>query len=94
MPSNYSAEQWELYTCSMNCNEAAKALNIALDTALKIHIPKLAGIATRQQIAVSIMDDVGEVMSEYSRYGAYDTEPRAFLRSILYKKIGDDINIW
>jgi hypothetical protein len=68
----YTAEDWQLYTASMKCTKAANALNKSLKTLVN-------NGNTRQHVYESMIT----IMSLYSKYGAFDTEPRWVLEDIL-----------
>jgi len=72
-----TAEDWELYTVSMDCTAAAEALTAALKEAI-------ADISE----GLSSVDDVMHrymhpVMDKYDDFGAADTEPRYIAESTL-----------
>jgi hypothetical protein len=68
----FTADQWKLYTASMDCNEAAKELNAALLAQVK------SGL-NREQANVSMHN----VMRKFAAYGAVDSEARWFLQDVL-----------
>jgi len=69
---NWDADMWELYTASMDCSEAAKALNEAFVNAVN------AG-KTRREVEAA----VNEVQMKYREYGANDSEPFWHLEALL-----------
>lgn len=61
---NLSASEWQLYTVSMDCTEAARALNKAASEALSCGDPARAyGIFSLAQ-------------NKWADFGAWDSEPR------------------
>ncbi len=73
-----TGEDWELYTSSMACGRAARALTAALKRALLVVDKAIkAGTGHTDDGLETLMDQhLYPVMSTYSSYGAYDTEPR------------------
>lgn len=73
-----TGEDWQLYTYSMKCGNAARALTAALVKALRIidqHAAK--GYAPTSRGAEKLMGDmIYPVMNKYAEFGACDTEPR------------------
>ncbi len=69
---SFTAEDWQLYTVSRPCEEAAAKLNEALAAAVN------AGMTRRQ-----VEERMDEVMSELARFGAADSEPANLLAEIL-----------
>ena len=67
-----TADQWQLFTASMKCGTAARALNSTFNDLSKRG-------ATRDEF-VTVMD---AVMQKYSNYGACDSEPRWLLEDLL-----------
>jgi hypothetical protein len=66
-----TAEDWELFTTSMNCNTAAAALNLAASKALT---------QGDRNAAWTIFDEAADA---YAQYGASDTEPRNVFADLL-----------
>ncbi len=75
--ANFTADQWQLFTCSMDCAPAASALNKALTAAVN------AG-KTRDQVE----EAMDPVFSRFSKFGAADSEPTHFLRRVLDEIFG------
>lgn len=69
---NLTADQWGLFTHSMDCTEAADALNQVVEDNVNLGLD-------RDEVEV----EVYKIMDTYSDYGASDTEPRVVLTSIL-----------
>jgi len=77
-------KNWELYSSSMKCGQATRALNAAMTLAAK----KLIAGFKRQKLHEDDDEGIGRliaglrdkvlypVMKKYSKYGATDTEPR------------------
>ncbi|CAB4195237.1 hypothetical protein UFOVP1298_5 [uncultured Caudovirales phage] len=61
---NLTAQQWQLYTATQDCEEVAEKLNRLV--AVAINMSPTRGIAARE---------VGRVLSAYANYGASDSEP-------------------
>ena len=77
-------EYWELYTSSMKCGRAERALNAALARAAKKMTSEFRKRKLRAgddesigRLIAELRDKIMEpVMGKYSEYGASDTEPR------------------
>ena len=68
-----TAEDWQLYTSSMNCDEAARILNSTLRAAVN------AGGATR----ATVQKAMDCSMHSLANYGASNSKPRWLLFDIL-----------
>ena len=68
----FTADQWQLYTASMDCSKAAEALNLQLQKAVN------SGMDRER-----VRDHMDVVMSRLSGYGAADTEPEVTLLKAL-----------
>lgn len=66
-----TADDWQLYTTSMDCSTAAGALNNAFEFWFNIG-------ATREKL----VKEVYEVMKIWSEYGAADSEPMYVLEKL------------
>ena len=75
---NLTGEQWGLYAASMNCAEAARALNRAFESAVN------SGLCYGD-----VQNKVDIVRREYRKFGANDTEPREVLAELLEAVFGD-----
>lgn len=75
---NYSADKWQLYTASMNCDEAAQELNKAFTEAVNSGLGKL-----------EVYKSVEAVMRKYDNFGATDSEPRWVLEDLIRKVFGE-----
>lgn len=73
-----TAEQWQLYTYSMKCGNAARALNAAVKRAARTEGTK-----------PGFYREVEKVMCKYSKYGAYDSEPTWVLDEIADEIYGE-----
>lgn len=73
MRINLTAEEWDLYTASMDCSMAADYLNKTLNHALA---------QPSKEDAWSMM---AATMAKFSRFGACDTEPRSVARYYIDK---------
>ncbi len=75
-----SARDWELYTVSQNCGAAAKACTSALRKGVARVKREGKKVRTVEAMAKVIGDafrtTVDPVLSEWSSFGAADTEPR------------------
>ena len=69
----FTADDWQLYTASMDCQPAVDALNEAL---------KLA-VNTDGSTVDSAREYVFGIMRQFAEYGAYDTEPIWVLDDVL-----------
>lgn len=67
-----SADDWDLYTSSMDCSQAAQAINEAIQTAFN-----------RGDSEAEVRRRATAVMQQYADYGAMDTEPRGMLEAVL-----------
>lgn len=76
---NWDANMWELYTVSMNCAEAARALNEAFTNAVNEG-------KSRQEVEKA----VNEVQIKYREYGANDSEPHWHLEALLDATFGKE----
>ena len=72
---NFTPEQWELYTESMDCSPAVEVLNQLLENLVN------EGVHDKK----TVMEKMLQAMSAYSNYGAYDSEPIYFLESVVRK---------
>jgi hypothetical protein len=68
----FTANDWQLYTVSRSCDEAAVKLNEALAAAVN------SGMSRNQVEA-----RMDEVMMELRAFGAADTEPRQLLGDVM-----------
>ena len=68
----FTAQEWELYTVTMECSRVALVLNS--------NLKKLVNAGNSMEIVEKKMH---ELMYRYSSYGAFDTEPRWLLSAIL-----------
>ena len=76
---SFTAEQWQLYTASMPCGSAATTLNIELNQYVNNGFTR-AEVRTRMHVE----------MSRLRKTGAFDTEPRAFLETVLDEIFGPE----
>lgn len=76
---NLTAEQWQLYTRSMKCDNAARSLNARMN--------KLFRTCDTPE---EIQDGMWSVQSMYSSYGAIDTEPSYVIRCIIREVFGEN----
>ena len=67
-----TADQWQLFTASMKCGTAARALNSTFNALSKRG-------ANKDEFRVGME----AVMEQYSDYGASDSEPRWMLEDLL-----------
>lgn len=79
------AQTWQLYSSTMNCDEVAEILNISFNLMARdmYGATKKPGVPFGQQDAIDFAEklkhDMRVVMSLFSRYGAYDSEPDGML---------------
>ena len=73
-----TADDWDLYTGSLDCEPAAKALNV-----------EIAAIINAAPNKDKAYFEGCKVLELYSEFGAGDTEPRYVLRNILAEFFGD-----
>lgn len=83
-----TANEWQLYTCSMPCGLAAHNLTNAVRRELEREIPRrlAAGMGLKDAITASVKHlfyNKDSVFDRYAKYGACDTEPRCVLFDIL-----------
>lgn len=76
---NWDADMWELYTVSMDCTEAAEALNKAFVDSVN------AGL-DRMHVEMA----VNKVQQQYRKFGANDSEPEWHLQDLLDATFGKD----
>ena len=69
-----TAEQWDLFTNSMDCTEAANALNETFKAAFN---------SGRDAMEIRTIMEI--IQSNYSNYGAYDTEPTQVIEALIRK---------
>lgn len=67
-----TAEDWELYTASMDCGGAANAINQVIEASFNSGKSK-----------AEVMKAVLSMMKVYSKFGALDSEPLRKLDSLL-----------
>lgn len=70
--AEFSADQWELYTSSMDCREVADKLNRMLTELLNGNIP-------RHEVEKNML----VYMDRFAEYGAADSEPMRLLERVL-----------
>jgi hypothetical protein len=71
-----TGNDWELYTCSMKCERAAKALTAALKRAIR-------ACGEGKTTYEAMKEHFDPVARKYSAYGAQDTEPMVKAEMIL-----------
>lgn len=71
-----TADDWELYTCDMDCAEAASALTKALEEAVR-------ACAAGKKAHQAMTDHFCPVARAYADWGACDTEPLGHAETIL-----------
>ena len=71
-----TADDWQLFTASMDCTQAAAALNLAAQKALNTGSPNRAWAIFR------------EAQDEWMEYGAADTEPRNVFQDLMEEFYG------
>lgn len=76
--ANFTADQWELYTESMNCSAAVYTLNEYLE-----HL-----VNEGDYDKTTVLNKMMEKMSQLSSYGASDSEPIYFLETVLREIYG------
>lgn len=73
-----TAEDWQLYTASMDCDEAAEGLNVAASMALSCGDPKRA------------VEIFRKARNEWAEWGAYDSEPGHEWADLFTEAFGED----
>jgi len=73
-----TAKDWQLYTASMDCGDAADALNDAATKALSCGDPKEAYEIFRK------------ARNEWAEWGAYDSEPGHEFGDLFIEAFGQD----
>ena len=76
---NLTADDWQLFTASMDCTEAARALNIAASEGLSL------------PTAIEAFGHWEVVSDLWARYGASDTEPRCVMRDLIMQVFGEEV---
>lgn len=71
-----TADDWELYTCSMKCGAAARSLTAALKRAI-------AACASGKSTYEAMEEHFNSVASKFAEYGAQDSEPMHMAERIL-----------
>jgi hypothetical protein len=72
-----TADDWDLYTGSRDCEPAAKALNV-----------EIAAIINAASDRDQAYNKACNVLEDYAEFGANDTEPRYVLRHVLAEFFG------
>lgn len=75
----FTADQWQLYTSSMDCGNAADILNLTLN----YHV-------NQGHDRKTVESEMYKVMNQYSKYGATDSEPIWFLQDVLDRIYGEE----
>ena len=75
---NLTADQWQLFTVSMNCTQAAKALNRAASEGLSL--PTASEAFAHWEIT----------SDRWANYGAADSEPRWVMRDLIAQVFGEE----
>tara|TARA_Y100000310_G_scaffold16010_1_gene16067 strand:+ start:76 stop:414 length:339 start_codon:yes stop_codon:yes gene_type:complete len=70
-----TGNDWQLYTSSYSCGEAARKLTVALKKAMRFFNKGLGGNQAVPNLLGDAWRIVENVQREYSQYGATDTEP-------------------
>lgn len=73
-----SADDWQLFTVSMDCDKAAKALNRAASEGLSMPT------ATEAFVHWEAVSD------QWAKYGAADSEPRWVMRDLIGQVFGEE----
>ena len=71
--ADFTADQWGLFTCSMDCGPAAANLNYTLETAVN----------DRDNTRSDVYRIISNAMSKWADYGATDSEPEHFVGRVL-----------
>lgn len=93
-----TASEWELFSISMNCNAATKALNDAVDRCAKAVTQASAkGLDVGKRTLLALYKkELVPVMNRHSRFGASDSEPDyhacAALRKIASAAMGTEVD--
>jgi hypothetical protein len=72
---NFSADQWGLYTNSFPRDEIE-------DVANKLN-SQLNDYVNEEYTMTEVRDGMFNYLAKWTRYGAFDTEPRLFLETVL-----------
>lgn len=85
-----TAEAWQLYTTSMDCDAAAEAINDALTSEVQAAKARLEiePALSKKKIAEQVRDAVYAVMNFFTDHGARDTEPEVVLVAELERIFG------
>jgi hypothetical protein len=91
----YSADEWQLYSSSMDCTEAVKGLNYALRTSVdEFNKSVRDGVSRKAAFEAVMIGYMYPAMHKYMDFGATDTEPREFVHSLFEKTLGDFVFRW
>ncbi len=83
-----TAEEWQLYTKSMDCSKATKAINSRLNAFIRQGRKKIAtGNHHPEKVAKAVESDMFYFMERYGKYGAIDTEPLNVLHKVIRKEL-------
>jgi len=76
-----TAEDWQLYSTSMDCTPAVTGLNNALDNLIHDAFSEITQKHTisAQIIGQSVFDKMYPILEKYEKYGAVDSEPQYVL---------------
>jgi len=75
----FTANDWQMYTCSMDCTEAANSINRVLKEAVNSGVDRYA-----------VETLVHREMGRQAKFGAADSEPYWFLEQILNECFGNE----
>jgi len=75
---NFTGDQWELYTESMNCSAAVYTLNEYLE-----HL-----VNEGQYDKKTVLNKMFDKMKDFSSYGACDSEPIWFIQKVVEEIYG------
>lgn len=89
-----SAEDWDLYTSSMKCGAAARAMTKQLNMYLGQAKKDIRKGENSEVVATSVRNNMYAFMSQYSKFGARDTEPEWVLVDAINSELKTKIGRW
>jgi Tfp pilus assembly PilM family ATPase len=89
----FTADWWDLYTNKKGVKSIAKNISRNLNFYCSQASMQMSKdiFFTAKDAAHQVMQDMEKVLIRYAQYGAYDTEPRAQLKSFINYKFNTNI---
>lgn len=84
-----TAEEWQLYTKTMDCKDAVESINFRLNELLE-HGRKMIGSGKHHPVDIGrcVIGGMRVFLIDFTEYGAMDTEPRVVLAKTVEKELG------